>query len=58
MVKLYKQSYEGSINCQKKNRTALSYGAARFTHDPHGNPAISLRPVAFRPHLTAGLALS
>jgi hypothetical protein len=33
----------------KKNRAA---------HISYGNPAISFRPVAFRPWLAAGLALS
>ena len=35
-----------------------TFSAHKKTGSPFGNPAVSLRPVAFRPCLTAGLALS
>ena len=42
----------------KKSRAILFPGATRLPLQFPGNPAISLRPVAFRPLLTKGLALS
>jgi hypothetical protein len=42
----------------KKGRTTLPDKVPRPLLNHPGNPAICLRPVAFRPRLTMGLALS